>query len=87
MINPLNHLAFFEVLAEDSEEGSPEWLATAAGLLVLRLYEGVAEEQTAALLGLPRQRIEAICSRATETLLQRTRETAPRVLGAKAVAR
>ncbi|MCF2538607.1 MULTISPECIES: sigma factor-like helix-turn-helix DNA-binding protein [Streptomyces] len=56
-------------------------------VLVLRLYEGVAEEQTAALLGLPRERIEAICSRATETLLQRPRETAPRVLGAKAVAR
>ncbi|KUL69673.1 RNA polymerase subunit sigma-70 [Streptomyces sp. NRRL WC-3605] len=56
-------------------------------VLVLRLYEGVAEEQTAALLGLPRERVEAICARATATLLDRPRETAPAVPGAKAVAR
>ena len=32
-------------------------------MLVLRLYEGVAEEQTAALLGLPVERVRAICAR------------------------
>uniref|UniRef100_UPI0035A8F7D0 sigma factor-like helix-turn-helix DNA-binding protein n=1 Tax=Streptomyces odontomachi TaxID=2944940 RepID=UPI0035A8F7D0 len=38
-------------------------------ILVLRMYEGVAEEQTAALLGLPKERIRAICARAMSTLL------------------
>ncbi|WP_320783880.1 sigma factor-like helix-turn-helix DNA-binding protein [Streptomyces sp. CRN 30] len=38
-------------------------------ILVLRLYEGVAEEQTAALLGLPPERVRTICDRATATLL------------------
>ena len=38
-------------------------------ILVLRLYEGVAEEQAAALLGLPAERVHAICDRATATLL------------------
>ncbi|MGW8884996.1 sigma factor-like helix-turn-helix DNA-binding protein [Streptomyces sp. NPDC055749] len=33
-------------------------------VLVLRLYEGVAEEQAAALLGLPAERVRAICARA-----------------------
>lgn len=33
-------------------------------VLVLRLYEGVAEEQTAAALGLPVERVRAICTRA-----------------------
>lgn len=33
-------------------------------VLVLRLYEGVAEEQTAALIGLPADRVRAICARA-----------------------
>ncbi|MFD7506973.1 sigma factor-like helix-turn-helix DNA-binding protein [Streptomyces sp. NPDC059850] len=33
-------------------------------VLVLRLYEGVAEEQTAATLGLPVERVRAICTRA-----------------------
>ncbi|MFD4142454.1 MULTISPECIES: sigma factor-like helix-turn-helix DNA-binding protein [unclassified Streptomyces] len=33
-------------------------------ILVLRLYEGVAEEQTAALIGLPVERVRAICARA-----------------------
>ncbi|GGX24702.1 sigma factor-like helix-turn-helix DNA-binding protein [Streptomyces chryseus] len=37
-------------------------------VLVLRLYEGVAEEQTAALLGLPAERVRAICTRATATM-------------------
>ncbi|SDM96048.1 Sigma-70, region 4 [Streptomyces sp. cf386] len=54
-------------------------------ILVLRLYEGVAEEQVAALLGLPRERVHAICDRATATLLNPPREPAPAVLGAKAV--
>ncbi|MEU3901219.1 sigma factor-like helix-turn-helix DNA-binding protein [Streptomyces sp. NPDC045251] len=38
-------------------------------ILVLRLYEGVAEEQTAALLGLPVERVRTICERATAALL------------------
>ncbi|MEU3373286.1 sigma factor-like helix-turn-helix DNA-binding protein [Streptomyces sp. NPDC006660] len=33
-------------------------------ILVLRLYEGVAEEQTAAMTGLPVDRVRAICTRA-----------------------
>ncbi|MCX4964466.1 RNA polymerase [Streptomyces sp. NBC_00654] len=37
-------------------------------VLVLRLYEGVAEEQTASLLGLPPDRVRAICSRAVTAL-------------------
>lgn len=38
-------------------------------ILVLRMYEGVAEEQTAALLGLPTERVRGICARAMSTLL------------------
>ncbi|MFG2634252.1 sigma factor-like helix-turn-helix DNA-binding protein [Streptomyces sp. NPDC048362] len=41
-------------------------------ILVLRLYEGVAEEQAAALLGLPVERVRTICDRATATLLHPT---------------
>ncbi|MFJ3333874.1 sigma factor-like helix-turn-helix DNA-binding protein [Streptomyces sp. NPDC086766] len=37
-------------------------------ILVLRLYEGVAEEQAAALLGLPTDRVRAICDRAITAL-------------------
>ncbi len=37
-------------------------------ILVLRLYEGVAEEQTAALMGLPVDRVRAICTRAVATM-------------------
>ncbi|MGW7367434.1 sigma factor-like helix-turn-helix DNA-binding protein [Streptomyces sp. NPDC054841] len=37
-------------------------------IVVLRLYEGVAEEQTAALLGLPVERVRAICERAVSAL-------------------
>ncbi|MER5886883.1 sigma factor-like helix-turn-helix DNA-binding protein [Streptomyces sp. NPDC001941] len=37
-------------------------------VLVLRLYEGVAEEQTAALLGLPADRVRAILTRAVATM-------------------
>ncbi|CAL9299427.1 sigma factor-like helix-turn-helix DNA-binding protein [Streptomyces olindensis] len=54
-------------------------------ILVLRLYEGVAEEQTAALLGLSPERVRAICHRATTTLLHRRRDPAPAVTAAKAV--
>lgn len=38
-------------------------------VLVLRLFEGLADEQTAALLGLPVDRIRALCDRATATVL------------------
>ncbi|MEU6401559.1 sigma factor-like helix-turn-helix DNA-binding protein [Streptomyces sp. NPDC046985] len=37
-------------------------------VLVLRLYEGVAEEQTAALLDLPPERVRVLCDRATAAL-------------------
>ena len=37
-------------------------------IVVLRLYEGVAEEQTAAQLGLPVDRVRAICLRSMATL-------------------
>ncbi|MFE5486583.1 sigma factor-like helix-turn-helix DNA-binding protein [Streptomyces sp. NPDC056527] len=40
-------------------------------VLVLRLYEGVAEEQTAALLGLPEERVRAVCARAVSALRDR----------------
>jgi hypothetical protein len=46
-------------------------------ILVLRLYEGVAEEQAAALLGLPTERVRAICARAMATLLHPPRGPAP----------
>ncbi|MFJ7900762.1 sigma factor-like helix-turn-helix DNA-binding protein [Streptomyces sp. NPDC096198] len=46
-------------------------------VLVLRLYEGVAEEQTAALLGLPADRVRALCARATATLLHPPKGPAP----------
>ncbi|KKD05384.1 sigma factor-like helix-turn-helix DNA-binding protein [Streptomyces sp. WM6386] len=55
-------------------------------VLVLRLYEGVAEEQTAALLGLATERVRTICDRATATLLHPPRGPAPAVGGAKVVA-
>ncbi|MFB6990117.1 sigma factor-like helix-turn-helix DNA-binding protein [Streptomyces sp. NPDC056178] len=45
-------------------------------VLVLRLYEGVAEEQAAALLGLPVERIRAICNRSVATMLGTRRPTA-----------
>lgn len=45
-------------------------------ILVLRLYEGVAEEQTAALLGLPAERVRTICLRAMATVLHPPREVA-----------
>ncbi|KOG32754.1 sigma factor-like helix-turn-helix DNA-binding protein [Streptomyces resistomycificus] len=52
-------------------------------ILVLRLYEGVAEEQAAALLGLPVERVRSICDRATATLLHPPRDPAPAVSGAR----
>ena len=52
-------------------------------VLVLRLYEGVAEEQAAALLGLPAERVRTICDRATATLLHPPRGPAPAVVTAK----
>jgi hypothetical protein len=52
-------------------------------ILVLRLYEGVAEEQTAALLGLPPERVRTICDRATTALLHPPRGPSPAVGGAK----
>ncbi|NEA99670.1 sigma factor-like helix-turn-helix DNA-binding protein [Streptomyces sp. SID13726] len=55
-------------------------------ILVLRLYEGVAEEQAAALLGLPTERVHTICDRATATLLHPPRGPAPAVVGAKVAA-
>ncbi|MFF7353294.1 MULTISPECIES: sigma factor-like helix-turn-helix DNA-binding protein [Streptomyces] len=54
-------------------------------ILVLRLYEGVAEEQAAALLGLPRERVHTICDRATATLLHPARPADPRTAGRKVV--
>ena len=55
-------------------------------ILVLRLYEGVAEEQAAALLGLPTERVHTICDRATATLLHPARGPAPAVVKAKVAA-
>lgn len=45
----------------------PERLA-----LVLRVYEGVAEEQAAAQLGLPTERLRTLCLRAIATMRSRT---------------
>jgi DNA-directed RNA polymerase specialized sigma24 family protein len=50
-------------------------------ILVLRLYEGVAEQQAAALLGLPRERVHTICDRATATLLHPPSRPTPRAAG------
>ncbi|MGW0731256.1 sigma factor-like helix-turn-helix DNA-binding protein [Streptomyces sp. NPDC002851] len=50
-------------------------------ILVLRVHEGVAEEQTAAQLGLPVERVRAICARATAAALSAPRggDAAPAV--------
>jgi DNA-directed RNA polymerase specialized sigma24 family protein len=53
-------------------------------ILVLRLYEGVGEEQAAALLGLPVERVRTICDRATATLLHPPTEPARPVTKTKA---
>ncbi|MFE7466116.1 sigma factor-like helix-turn-helix DNA-binding protein [Streptomyces sp. NPDC057499] len=49
-------------------------------VLVLRLYEGVAEEQTAALLGMPVERVRAVCNRSVATMRGTRRPTARRGL-------
>ncbi|MFI1097137.1 sigma factor-like helix-turn-helix DNA-binding protein [Streptomyces sp. NPDC020917] len=49
-------------------------------VITLRFFEGVAEEQTAAQLGLPADRVRAICARATATLRSRPD---PRLAGAE----
>ncbi|MFD4972601.1 sigma factor-like helix-turn-helix DNA-binding protein [Streptomyces sp. NPDC058424] len=55
-------------------------------IIVLRLYEGVAEEQAAALLGLPTDRVRAICDRAITTLTRTPVSPAPAVGDAEAAA-
>lgn len=47
-------------------------------VLVLRLYEGLAEEQAAALLGLPAEYVHTLCDRATATVLHPAHRTAAR---------
>ncbi|NGO69096.1 sigma factor-like helix-turn-helix DNA-binding protein [Streptomyces boncukensis] len=47
-------------------------------VLVLRLYEGVAEEQTAATLGLPVERVRTLATRAMATLLSTPPASGPR---------
>ncbi|MBH1935516.1 RNA polymerase [Streptomyces sp. AV19] len=44
-------------------------------VVVLRLHEGVAEEQAAAGLGLPPERVRAVCARAVAALRERPRDT------------
>ncbi|MFD3726494.1 sigma factor-like helix-turn-helix DNA-binding protein [Streptomyces sp. NPDC058671] len=43
-------------------------------VLVLRLYEGIAEEQVAALLGLPEARVRAVCARSVAALRAASRK-------------
>ncbi|QLJ05230.1 RNA polymerase subunit sigma-70 [Streptomyces sp. NEAU-sy36] len=52
-------------------------------VLVLRVYEGIAEEQAAALLGFPPERVHTICDRAVSAVLHPVRPAGPRALGAK----
>ena len=51
-------------------------------ILVLRLYEGVAEEQVAAMLGLVPDRIRAICTRAS--VIMRSAPASENVTGSTA---
>ncbi|MEU8892491.1 sigma factor-like helix-turn-helix DNA-binding protein [Streptomyces sp. NPDC048442] len=46
-------------------------------IVVLRLYEGVPEEQTAAQIGLPVQRVRAICARAVSQVYESARGPQP----------
>ncbi|MEU5091236.1 sigma factor-like helix-turn-helix DNA-binding protein [Streptomyces sp. NPDC021356] len=46
-------------------------------VIVLRLYEGVAEEQAAALLGLPIERVRVICDRSIAALTHAPARGAP----------
>ncbi|MFK4144151.1 sigma factor-like helix-turn-helix DNA-binding protein [Streptomyces sp. NPDC004065] len=55
-------------------------------VLVLRLYEGVAEEQAAALLGLPAERVRVICDRAVSALTHAPGGPAPVVRGPEVAA-
>ncbi|GLX53762.1 DNA-directed RNA polymerase sigma-70 factor [Streptomyces hygroscopicus subsp. hygroscopicus] len=52
-------------------------------VLVLRMYEGVAEEQAAALLGLPVERVHTVCDRATSLVLHPVLPTGPHAVNAK----
>ncbi|MEU3030469.1 sigma factor-like helix-turn-helix DNA-binding protein [Streptomyces incarnatus] len=52
-------------------------------VLVLRMYEGVAEEQTAALLGLTAERVHTVCDRATSLVLHPVRSAGPRTANPK----
>ncbi|CAL9564964.1 sigma factor-like helix-turn-helix DNA-binding protein [Streptomyces griseomycini] len=54
-------------------------------VLVLRLHEGVAEEQTAALLGLPAERVRTVFHRAMAVLLSPPRKPAAAVGGVETV--
>ncbi|MFJ5289981.1 sigma factor-like helix-turn-helix DNA-binding protein [Streptomyces sp. NPDC088348] len=47
-------------------------------VVVLRLYEGIAEEQVAAAVGLPAERVRALCGHATATLRSVPQEATPR---------
>ncbi|MFI5802586.1 sigma factor-like helix-turn-helix DNA-binding protein [Streptomyces sp. NPDC051561] len=55
-------------------------------IVVLRLYEGVQEEQTAAQLGLPVQRVRAICARAVSQVYDEHRGVRKRAARQEAVA-
>ncbi|MFF5155067.1 sigma factor-like helix-turn-helix DNA-binding protein [Streptomyces sp. NPDC000348] len=46
-------------------------------ILVLRLHEGIAEEQTAALLGLPAERVRTVLHRAMAAVLRPPRDRPP----------
>ncbi|MDK1472652.1 sigma factor-like helix-turn-helix DNA-binding protein [Streptomyces sp. 549] len=54
-------------------------------VVVLRLHEGVAEEQAAAVLGLPPDRVRAVCARAV-TALRRPAPATPAGAGATGAA-
>jgi hypothetical protein len=51
-------------------------------VVVLRMYEGVAEEQVAAQLGLPAERVHTVCDRATALLLHPPRPGPAQAAGA-----
>jgi DNA-directed RNA polymerase specialized sigma24 family protein len=53
-------------------------------IVVLRLYEGVAEEQAAALLGLPADRVRVVCDRSIAALARPAGRPAPAVRGPEA---
>ncbi|MEV3861075.1 sigma factor-like helix-turn-helix DNA-binding protein [Streptomyces sp. NPDC050095] len=55
-------------------------------ILVLRLFEGVGEEQVAALLGLPMERVRAVQARAISLVLHPPRGPAPAELPGPATA-